>query len=186
MASQLARRQPHATRQLPWPWRVVPLLAWQVGDHTLRPCLQTVSFPEIGIPSPGHRTKMWKKITKLARQAGLTATTEQAMLIPDHVMPEGQPAPGSIRPIHRADIHFVEPQGSELWLDVKIQPSGAGKRDDARGPGAIWLHCPRGAGHFQQDHKPLHTNPCPTRHAILAWKEGRQLRAVGPHFKFLA
>ena len=59
-------------------------------------------------------------ITKLARQAGLTATTEQAMLIPDQIQEDGQPAPGSVRPIHRADVHIIEPQGSELWLDVKI------------------------------------------------------------------
>ena len=59
-------------------------------------------------------------ITKLARQAGLTATTEQAMLIPDQLQEDGQLAPGSVRPIHRADIHIIEPQGSELWLDVKI------------------------------------------------------------------
>ena len=59
-------------------------------------------------------------IAKLARQAGLTATTEQAMLIPDQFQEDGQPAPGSVRPIHRADVHVIEPQGSELWLDVKI------------------------------------------------------------------
>ena len=59
-------------------------------------------------------------ITKLARQAGLTATTEQAMLIPDQIQEDGQPAPGSVRPIHRADVHIIEPQGSELWLDVEI------------------------------------------------------------------
>ena len=59
-------------------------------------------------------------ITKLARQAGLTATTEQAMLIPDQLQEDGQPAPGSVRPIHRADVHIIEPQGTELWLDVKI------------------------------------------------------------------
>ena len=59
-------------------------------------------------------------ITKLARQAGLTATTEQATLIPDQLQEDGQPAPGSVRPIHRADVHIIEPQGSELWLDVKI------------------------------------------------------------------
>ena len=29
-------------------------------------------------------------LTKLARQAGLTATTEQAMLIPDQIQPDGQ------------------------------------------------------------------------------------------------
>ena len=38
-------------------------------------------------------------ITKLARQAGLTATTEQAMLIPDQLQSDGQPAPSSVRPI---------------------------------------------------------------------------------------
>ena len=59
-------------------------------------------------------------ITKLAWQAGLTATTEQAVLIPDQTQRDGQPAPGSVRPIHRADVHIIEPQGSELWLDVKI------------------------------------------------------------------
>ena len=39
-------------------------------------------------------------------------------------MPNDQPAPGSVRPFHRADVHIIEPQGSELyiyiWLDVKI------------------------------------------------------------------
>ena len=42
------------------------------------------------------------------------------MLIPDQLQADGQPAPGSVRPIHRADVHIIEPQGSELWLDVKI------------------------------------------------------------------
>ena len=35
-------------------------------------------------------------------------------------MLDGQPAPGSVRPIHRADVHIIKPAGSELWLDVKI------------------------------------------------------------------
>ena len=42
------------------------------------------------------------------------------MLIPDQIQEDGQPAPGSVRPIHRADVHIIELQGSELWLDVKI------------------------------------------------------------------
>ena len=42
------------------------------------------------------------------------------MLIPDQIQEDGQPAPGSVRPIHRADVHVIEPQGSELWLDVKM------------------------------------------------------------------
>ena len=45
------------------------------------------------------------------------------MLIPDQIQADGQPAPGSVRPIHRADVHIIEPQGHELWLeslDVKV------------------------------------------------------------------
>ena len=34
-------------------------------------------------------------ITKLARQTGLTTTIEQAMLIPDQILPDGQPAPAA-------------------------------------------------------------------------------------------
>ena len=64
-------------------------------------------------------------LTKLEKQAGLTAATEQTIRIPDQIMPDGQPAPGSVRPIHRADVHIIErPQGSELWLDVKIHTRG--------------------------------------------------------------
>ena len=68
----------------------------------------------------GRHDRIRDLIAKLARQAGLTATTEQAMLIPDQIQEDGQPAPGSVRPIHRADVHIIEPQGSELWLDVRI------------------------------------------------------------------
>ena len=39
-------------------------------------------------------------------------------------MVDGHPAPGSVRPIHRADVHIIEPQGSELWLDVKFHAVG--------------------------------------------------------------
>ena len=144
--------------ELPWPWRVAPLLAQQVGDHPPGPCLQTWPKPTIGIPSPrsgtavrshppppggkrcqhildpygrhaacctkGLHTRRHDRIrdliAKLAQQAGLTATTEQAMLIPDQIQEDGQLALGSVRPIHRADVHIIEPQGSELWLDVKI------------------------------------------------------------------
>ena len=42
------------------------------------------------------------------------------MRTPDQIMPDGQAAPGSARPIHRTDVHIIEPQGSKLWLDVKI------------------------------------------------------------------
>ena len=46
------------------------------------------------------------------------------MLIPDQIQEDGQPAQGSVRPIHRADVHIIEPQSSELWLDVKIHTVG--------------------------------------------------------------
>ena len=77
-------------------------------------------------PRPPHSQPRSTRdlIAKLARQAGLTATTEQAVLIPDQIMANGQPAPGSVRPMHRADVHIIEPQGSELWLDVKIHAVG--------------------------------------------------------------
>ena len=65
-----------------------------------------------------HRDCIRDLLAKPARQAGLTATTEHAMFVPDQIMPDGQPAPGSVRPTHRADAHIIEPAGSELWLDV--------------------------------------------------------------------
>ena len=93
-------------------------------------------------------------------------------------MADGQPAPGSVRPINKADVHIIEPQGSELWLDVKIhavgpklnvakelfptktnqmqgirsegrlQRTGSGQGHDPSGPGTIWPNCPRGTGHI--------------------------------------
>ena len=38
----------------------------------------------------------------------------------------GEPALGSVRPIHRADLHIIEPSGSELWLDVRIHTVAPG------------------------------------------------------------
>ena len=59
-------------------------------------------------------------IAKVARQAGLTAQIEQKMLIPGQTQEDGEPAPGSVRPLHRADVHIIEPTGSEIWIDVRI------------------------------------------------------------------
>ena len=59
-------------------------------------------------------------IAKVARQAGLTAQIEQKMLIPGQTQEDGEPAPGSVRPLHRADVHIIEPAGSEIWIDVRI------------------------------------------------------------------
>ena len=63
-----------------------------MGD-TLRVCTK-------GLHARRH-DRIRDLITKLARQAGLTATTEQTMLIPDQLQKDGQPAPGSVRPTHR-------------------------------------------------------------------------------------
>ena len=59
-------------------------------------------------------------IAKVAREAGLTAQIEQNMLIPGQTQEDGEPAPGSVRPLHRADVHIVEPMGSEIWIDVRV------------------------------------------------------------------
>ena len=34
--------------------------------------------------------------------------------------PRGRRTPGSVRPLHRADVQNIEPAGSELWIDVRI------------------------------------------------------------------
>ena len=62
----------------------------------------------------------------VARQAGLTAQTEQNMFIPGWTQEDGEPAPGGVRPIHRADAHIIKPSGAELWLDVRIRTVGPG------------------------------------------------------------
>ena len=59
-------------------------------------------------------------IAKVARQAGLAAQIEQKMLIPGQTQEDGEPAPGSVRPLHRADVHIIEPAGTEIWIDVRI------------------------------------------------------------------
>ena len=58
-------------------------------------------------------------IAKVARQAGLAAQIEQKMPIPGQTQEDGEPAPGSVRPLHRADVHIIEPMGSEIWIDVR-------------------------------------------------------------------
>ena len=92
-------------------------------QHILDPYGRHAAYCTKGLHTRRH-DRIRDLITKLARQAGLTANTEQAMLIPDQLQEDGQPAPGSVRPIHRADVHIIEPQGSELWLDVKIHTVG--------------------------------------------------------------
>ena len=40
------------------------------------------------------------------------------MLIPGQAQEDGEPAPGSVRLLHRADVHLIDPMGSEI--DVRI------------------------------------------------------------------
>ena len=59
-------------------------------------------------------------IAKVSRQAGLTAQVEQKMLIPRQTQEDGEPPPGSVRPLRRAGVHIIEPAGTEIWIDVRI------------------------------------------------------------------
>ena len=47
-------------------------------------------------------------------------------LIEGQTQEDGTPAPGSVRLLHRADVHIIEPEGSEVWLDVRIHAVGPG------------------------------------------------------------
>ena len=42
------------------------------------------------------------------------------MLIPGQTQEDGEAAPGSVKPLRRADVHVIEPMGSEVWIDVRI------------------------------------------------------------------
>ena len=74
------------------------------------------------------REDMIDHIAKVARQAGLTAQIEQKMLIPGQTQEDGEPAPGSVRPLHRADVHIIEPAGTEIWIDVRIHTAHVNQR----------------------------------------------------------
>ena len=65
-------------------------------------------------------------IALVACHVGLTAQIEQNMMVQGQALEGGEPAPGSVRPINRADVHIIEPSGSELWLDVRIHTVAPG------------------------------------------------------------
>ena len=72
----------------------------------------------------GHE-KATKKTTKKAQTLFFQEDEgheqiEQKMLIPGQTQEDGEPAPGSVRPLHRTDVHIIEPAGTELWIDVRI------------------------------------------------------------------
>ena len=131
------------------------------------------------------------------------------MLIADQIQEDGQPAPGSVRPIHRADVHIIEPQGFELWLDVKIHTVGPdltvakellreelttcrayGQREGYnlqaldKGMTPVVLErfgrtAPGAQTIFNRIISHRPPHPCPTRHPFLICQTDRQLRAVG-------
>ena len=89
-------------------------------------------------------------IAKLARQAGLTATTEQAMLIPDQIQEDGQPAPGSVRPIHRVRhskaVSDLWKRRAELEDTLRHQwfrnlPGDSSAQPNSYHGHGEWLHC---------------------------------------------
>ena len=71
-------------------------------------------------------------IAKVARQAGLTVQIEQKMLIPGQSQEDGEPAPGSVRPLRRADVHIIEPAGVG---NLDRRPHSHGPRRPIHRPG---------------------------------------------------
>ena len=88
-------------------------------NHLLDPLARHAGLCNKGLYTRRH-DRVRDHLALVARQAGLTAQVEQNMFVPGQTLEDGQPAPGSVRPIHRADLHIIEPSGSELWLDVRI------------------------------------------------------------------
>ena len=122
----------HPAGIIPWTWRLASHPARQMGNHSVRSRLS------LGSPAPhgirclrGGRGHIAPPIRKNLAQpfwmnlaaagtAGLTAQVEQKMLVPGQTQDDGEPALGSVRHLHRADDHIIEPAGSELWLDVRV------------------------------------------------------------------
>ena len=130
------------------------------------------------------------------------------MLIPDQIMPDGQPAPGSVIP--KADVHIIELTGSELWMDVKIptvapdlaiakellreeqtkcrahgQRNGYNLQALEKGMTPIVLEqydriAPWGTSHFQQDHSPSPAS-LSDRDCPSHTPRGSPAQSVGPH-----
>ena len=88
-------------------------------NHILDPLGRHAGLCNKGLSTCRH-DRVRDHIALVARQAGLTAQVEQNTFVPGQTLENGQPAPGSVRPIHRADLHIIEATGSELWLDVRI------------------------------------------------------------------
>ena len=55
-------------------------------------------------------------LVEYAKTTGAIATSEQAVPLPR----DRQPAAQETRAVHMADIHISEPNGTDIWIDVKI------------------------------------------------------------------
>ena len=85
-------------------------------NHVLDPLGRHAGFCNKGLFSRADMIECTNILPWWPSQAGLTAQAEQNMFVPGETLDDGEPAPGSVRPIHRADLHIIEPAGSELWL----------------------------------------------------------------------
>ena len=94
-------------------------------NHILDPLGRHAGLCNKGLHTCRH-DRVRDHIALVARQAGLTVQVEQNMFVPGQTQDDGMPAPGSVRPIHRADLHIIEPTGSELWLDMRIHTVAQG------------------------------------------------------------
>ena len=88
--------------------------AHESAHESAYPCFQPVKdFPR-------------KLARNIPRRCPRKCPPEQNMYVPGQILDDGEPAPGSVRPIHRADLHIIEPAGSELGLDVRIHTVAPG------------------------------------------------------------
>ena len=55
-------------------------------------------------------------LVKFTKTTSSIATSEQAMPLPRHSMPAAREA----RAVHTADIHISEPNGTGIWVDVRL------------------------------------------------------------------
>ena len=77
-----------------------------------------------GLCNKGLYTRTTRCRARPHRKGGQTGRPHSPdrteMLIPGQTQEDGEPAPGSVRPLHRADVHIIEPAGTEIWIDVRI------------------------------------------------------------------
>ena len=63
-----------------------------------------------------RRNRMRDFLVEYVKTTGAIATSEQAMPLPR----DSQPAARETRAVHTADIHISEPNGTDIWVDVRV------------------------------------------------------------------